>query len=51
MFVIMMIHVQNNTLACRVQIPTNPDEDAVRIFIEFERQESAIKGDYADVTQ
>lgn len=25
------------------EIPNNPDDDAVRIFVEFERQESAIK--------
>lgn len=26
------------------QVPNGPDEEAVRIFIEFERMESAIKG-------
>lgn len=28
------------------QIPGAPDDEAVRIFLEFERVESAIKGRY-----
>lgn len=38
------------TNAISFQIPGAPDDEAVRIFLEFERVESAIKGEWQQVS-